>query len=140
MKNIILKGLVASLVFFILGWFVYGILLDSVMNEHMNPDMDAIMRPDDGMIWWAMILGNLGLGFLLAYILVKAKVRSFWCHVQTGAIMGLLYVIAVDFMNYSMMNLATFSWLIIDVVIMVVLVTLMAAAASLVGNPKEGVE
>lgn len=137
MRNIILKGIVASAVFFILGWLVYGILLDEVMNEHMNPALDAIMRPDDGMIWWAMILGNLGLGFLLAYIFVKAKVRGFWGHVQTSAIIGLFYAIAVDFMNYSMMDMATFSWLIVDVVIMIVLMALMGAAASLVGNPKE---
>ena len=66
-KNRLLATLVGFVVFFLLGWLVYGMLL---MDFYANNAGSAtgVMRAEDEMIWWALILGNLFQTYLLVYI------------------------------------------------------------------------
>ena len=58
----ILRGtLFGGIAFFFLGWLVWGILL---MNYTMENSNTALNRPDNEMIWWALILSNLVLAAL----------------------------------------------------------------------------
>jgi hypothetical protein len=51
--------------------------------------------------WWAMIVGNLAGGFLLAYIMGKANVSSVAGGVATGLVVGLLMSLSFDLIMYG---------------------------------------
>ena len=70
LQKTIVGGIVGGILYFFLGYLVYGLLLKSFFEKNgMAVDMDK-------MVWWAMIVGNLAGGFLLAYILGKANASS----------------------------------------------------------------
>jgi len=53
----ILRGaLFGGIVYFLLGWLVWGILLMDFFSASMN---QCASRPDSEMVWWAIILSNL---------------------------------------------------------------------------------
>jgi hypothetical protein len=63
------------------------------------------MRGDDHMIWWALIVGNLLLGFVLSYVLVKSNVSSAGGGASTGAVLSLLISAAFNCVNYAFMDM-----------------------------------
>jgi hypothetical protein len=56
-KKLFMGTIVGGIACFFLGWVVYGMLLMETMAAYSNP---SIMRAGTDMVWWAMILGNLG--------------------------------------------------------------------------------
>jgi len=59
----VLRGtLFGGIAFFFLGWLVWGMLLASTMETMYNTTLN---RPDNEMIWWAMIASNLVLALLV---------------------------------------------------------------------------
>jgi hypothetical protein len=70
----IIKGSVFSgIAFFFLGWLVWGILLAGMMESMYNP---ALNRPENEMIWWAMIVSNLTLALMVTLVLNWASAKS----------------------------------------------------------------
>ena len=85
-KKRIMATLAGFVVFFLLGWLLYGMLL---MDFFMNNAGSAtgVMRADTEMVWWALILGNVFQAYLLVYILGKwANVTSFSAGLQAGGL------------------------------------------------------
>lgn len=99
----IVGGLLGGVVYFFTGWLVWGILLMDHMSKHATNA--SAFRSDDNMIFWAMIIGNICLGFLIAYILHVAKVKSARSGAIIGAICGALMTAAFDFNIYAQMDL-----------------------------------
>jgi hypothetical protein len=64
-NKILLGGITGGVVLFLLGWIICGLLLINYTIANYNQCMN---RPMQEMIWWALILSNLALGFLLATI------------------------------------------------------------------------
>ena len=65
-KNFLIGGLVGGVVYFLLGWLFYGNLMHQYFADHPGTatNVDRVM---DQFEWWALGLGNLLFGFLLAY-------------------------------------------------------------------------
>jgi hypothetical protein len=121
----ILRGSVfGGIVFFILGWLVYGILLKDFMAANSN---NCAARPDTEMIWWAMILSNLFLGLLVTLVLKWSGAKSIVDGIKTGALFGLLFTLAMDLMMYSMTTMYNFTALIVDVIVMAILIGIVGA-------------
>jgi hypothetical protein len=97
-SRFLLAGIVAGVVYFLLGWVVYGMLLTSYMTDNTLP---GSMRAENEMIWWALILGNLASGFLLAYILGKAGASTVASGAVIGLVVGLLMALAFDLTMYG---------------------------------------
>lgn len=90
-----LGGIVGGIVYFILGYLFYGLLLKSFFDQNGMPtDMSK-------MVWWAMIVANLIMGFLFSYILGKAKVSSMGSGAGIGFVVGLLMALGYDLMMYA---------------------------------------
>ena len=123
----ILKGTVfGGIAFFFLGWLVWGMLLAGIMQDMYNT---ALNRPENEMIWWAMILSNLLLALLITLVLNWAGAKNWLDGLKTGAIVGALYSLIVDLGLHSMTT--TFNGL-SGIVVDVVTYTILTAIIGLV--------
>jgi len=94
-QKLILGGIVGGVVFFLLGWLLFGTLFKDFFTENGGTAMK------DPPVFWALILGNLFLGFLLAYILGRANVGSAGGGAGTGFVVGLLMSAGVNLIMYA---------------------------------------
>lgn len=127
-NKILLGGITAAVTFFLLGWLIYGILLMDFMQSNSDQSM---MKAEEDMVWWAMILSNLASGFLIAFVLSWADVKNCTNGAKYGAIIGLLMAFAVDLSFYSMSNMFySFTPVIVDTLVSGVLWAIAGAAAA----------
>ncbi|HOO99008.1 MAG TPA: hypothetical protein PLV06_11595 [Bacteroidales bacterium] len=96
----ILRGTIfGAIVYFFVGWLIYGILLMDFFSADAN---QCANRPEGEMIWWAMILSNLAGSLLLTLILYWKKARGIVDGLITGAIFGALFTTTIDMSFWSM--------------------------------------
>lgn len=98
-KRTLIGGMAGGVAFFFLGWLVYGILLMSFYEANGN---QTINRPDDEMIWWALITSNLLSGFLLAVVFDWTNTTDPMEGMKKGAILGFLMSASFDLSMFSM--------------------------------------
>lgn len=96
----ILRGTVlGGIAFFLLGFLMWGVLLANFSMANYDQE---IYRPNEDMIWWAMIVSNLVLALLLTLILKWAGAKNWKDGLKLGAIFGVLYALSIDLGMYSM--------------------------------------
>ena len=115
-NKFLVGGIIGGVANFLLGWVVWGMLLMNFMKEHTSELGKSVMRPDDQMIWGALIAGNLLFGFLLSYILNKAGVMSAGAGAFTGAVIGLLFSATINCFNYAFMDMSDMTAMGVDLV------------------------
>jgi len=93
-QKLITGGIVGGIALFLLGWVFFGILLKDFFADNGSP-------ASANMVWWALALGNLLLGFLLAYVLSKANIRSAGTGAATGLVVGLLMSAGFNLIRYA---------------------------------------
>jgi len=91
-QKFIVGGIVGGIVLFLLSWVFFGMLFKDTFPQPTN------------MIWWALILGNLILGFLISYILGKANASSAGSGAGIGFTVGLLMSVGVTLIDYATSN------------------------------------
>ena len=101
-SKIILGGIAGAVAFFFLGWLVYGIILNDFMEANFN---NCAARPMDDMVWWAIILSNLCMGFLIALVFAWANLKKVMNGVIIALILGFLVAASMDLSMYSMSTL-----------------------------------
>ena len=99
-KKTLTGGIAGGILFFLLGWLVYGILLMCFMNQHPG-SIGNVNRSDTDMQMGYIFAGSILQGFLLAYILVKANISSVAGGFITGAIIGFLIAASFDLTMYG---------------------------------------
>jgi len=97
-QKFIVAGIAGGIVNLLLGWLIYGMLLKEFMASNMQ---SGLMRSDSDMIWWALIVGNLAFGFLLAYVIGKSATTSAGQGAGVGFIVGLLVCLGYDLIMYA---------------------------------------
>lgn len=114
-KKLLMGTVVGGISYFILGFLIYGMALESTMASYSN---SACMRPMEQMVWWAMIVGNLGFASALSYVFLRAgNVNTFGSGLQTGGVIAFLMILSVDLMMYSTTSLMTDTMgIVIDVI------------------------
>lgn len=114
-SKLLAGGLAGGVVFFFMGWLVWGILLHDYSTSAFN---QCSARPMNEMVWWALILSNLLTGLLIAYVFSLAKTKGIREAALTGAVLGLLISSTIDLGNYSMTTLYNnLSAILVDVLI-----------------------
>lgn len=127
-NKFLVGGIIGGIANFLLGWLVWGTLLMSFMQGHTTASGKAAMRTDENMIWWALIVANLLLGFLISYILNKAGVMSASAGAAIGAVVGLLMSASIDLFNYAFMDLSdSMITIIVDVLASIVVTAIVGA-------------
>lgn len=132
-KKLLIGGIAGGIVFFLLGWLVYGTLLTDFMRH--NPGKIGLTgrnEPD----YLYLIIGQLLYGFLLAYIFLKANVSSIAGGIVMGAVVGGLMAAAVDFTMYGTTIILSKKVVLADVVVAAVMAAIAGAVIAAVTGKK----
>jgi hypothetical protein len=105
-KKFLIGGLVGGIVYFFLGYLLYGKLLSDFFHSNAGT-ATGVDKPMDQFEWWALILGNVLSGCLLSYVFVKSNITSPGTGLLTGGVIGLLVAAGYDLVSYSVSNLMT---------------------------------
>lgn len=111
-QKILIGTLVAGVSTFFLGWLIYGMMINTFMQENCN---NSLSLPMDQMVWWALIASNLVSGLLLSIVLDWSGSTTMAAGIKVGAIVGLLSALAFDLGLYSMTTMFNnFTVIIVD--------------------------
>jgi hypothetical protein len=112
-KKLLTGTIAGGIVFFLLGWLVYGILLANFMHHHVGYAGTVIEKKDMDYVFLAA--GQLLMGALLAWIFIKAGINTLAGGLVAGAVIGLLLSSAVDFTMYGTTNVLSKTGILADV-------------------------
>lgn len=110
----LIGGLIAGLVAFFLGWLVFGILLDSWYESNMT-HYEGLEKAEP--IMWSLVIANIALGFLLAYVMNASNANSIAKGFTCGFIVFLLLQLGFNMFMYSFMNMMNLQTALVDVAI-----------------------
>lgn len=113
----IVAGLIGGVVYFLLGWLFYGILLADFFAENTGT-AGNVMRPEDEMIMWALLLGNLLWGYFIAYVFNQwAQITTWDGGAKAGALIGVLVMMSLGLIWYGTSTIGTELSGFVDVVV-----------------------
>ncbi|MBK5272263.1 MAG: hypothetical protein JJE22_14740 [Bacteroidia bacterium] len=135
-QKFLVGGIVGGIVYFLLGWLIYGMLLRDFMSNNMSAP--GIMKADADMIWWALIVGNILMGFLVTYVLSKAKATSAGAGAGVGFVLGLLMSLSYDLIMFATSNvMSSLKGLAVDVAVSAVMSAIVGAViGAILGGKK----
>jgi hypothetical protein len=119
-NKFLLSGIAASLVFFLAGYLVFGVLLSDFMKNHAGTATNVAKSSSEYMLWLIGV-ANVLYGFLLAYVFQRAGVSSIGGGFTMGATIGLLTSASTDCITYATSNISTGPGLFADVVAFAIL-------------------
>ena len=94
-KKFTIGTLVGGIVFFLLGYLLYGMLLASFFKQHSTA-VAGSMKTMEEFVWWALILSNLAWGALLTYIFLKiGNIQSFGSGARLGLTIGFFMALVI---------------------------------------------
>ena len=128
-KKWVIGGITGGVLSFLLGWLIYGMLLKSFMEGHTGV-AGNIMRAEPDFLYLA--IGNLAMGFAVAYVLLKANVSSMAGGFITAGIFGLLISIGYDCMIYATTTVISKTAMAADVAASTVMTAVVGAVVAMV--------
>ena len=96
----LIGGVIGGIVYFLLGWLVFGILLSDSMEGNC-------MRPHDGILPLWIFIGNVFTGLMLSYVFTRMGINSLSSGATAGAIIGALTAIGMDCLMYGTTTMIT---------------------------------
>ncbi|MFK7846265.1 MAG: hypothetical protein AB8G77_13290 [Rhodothermales bacterium] len=128
-NKILIAGLVGGIVSFLTGFLIWGIALASFAEANAGP---ASGVTKEGMDFWAIILGSLAGGMMIAVIFGR------WAHIKTaktgataGALIGILIGININFIMFGTTFITTLPLAIVDSIAYAVLYAIIGAVVGL---------
>lgn len=128
-KKVLTAGTVGGVLFFLLGWLVYGILLKDYFLKN-NGSAGNLDRPEIIMV--TVLLGSLLQGYLYSYVFNRASVTSLKDGMITGGILGFLISSAFDCMMYGTTLILSKHSLVGDIIASTAIATVVGAVMGLV--------
>jgi hypothetical protein len=113
-NKFLIGGIIGGIVYFLLGYLVFGLLLNDFMANNMGT-ATGVMKADKDFVWWALIVGNLFSGLAFSYILSKAGVSSAGAGAGIGLVAGLLICAGFDFIWLGVNNIFTLKGILADI-------------------------
>ncbi len=113
LKKLLLATLAGGVTIFVLGYLLYGMLLENYFQGQMS---SGVMKEEPDMLFLA--LGNLFGALLLVYIFMKwAAISTFRTGLEAGLIIGLLIALMWDLTMYAVANMGTLQGALVDVLV-----------------------
>ena len=105
LARVLAATVAGGIAFFILGFVIYGLVLDPMlMKPNMNPDAAKLMKDPPAFV--PLVLANLVSALLLAYIFDRwAGIRTFVGGISGGAVVFFLISLSFQLMFAAFMNL-----------------------------------
>lgn len=114
-KKLLMGTMVGGLTFFVLGFLIYGLALESFMEEHAG-SATGVSR-GEAMIWWSLLLANFASGAFYTYVFLKlSNITSFGSGFSAAATMGIMIAASVDFVMYGTSNMMDLTATLVDIV------------------------
>lgn len=98
----LIGALIAGVCFWLLGFLMYGLLLASMMSEY-----NTIERPSEEVMMVHLVLGNLIIGFLMAWLWSRMSITTFSRGLSSGALIGLLVGVGTNLIMHATTTLWT---------------------------------
>lgn len=115
--KMIIATLVGFVFSFLLGWVVFGMLLDPYYQSQMI-DYPGLMRGHEDMRLYGIALAQLSWSFLFAFIFDRwANIRTFGAGLTGGFIIFLFAYGGYDLMMWSSMNIAKWQFYAVDILV-----------------------
>jgi len=130
-KKLFIGGIVGGILYFFLGWLVYGKLMAGFFTEHPG-EVAMVERAQNDMQFLYIALGSLFQGFLLAFIFVKGNVGTVISGFITGGVVGGLSVAGMDCIMYGTTKMISKMTMAGDIVADVVMSAVIGAIVALV--------
>ena len=116
-KKFVIGTLVGGISFFFLGYLIYGLALASFFSQHTIA-VSGSAKTMNEIVWWALILGNLASGALLAYIFLKlGNITSFGSGAGTAVAIGFFVTLSMDLIRFATSNTFDLTAMFADVVV-----------------------
>ena len=129
-NKLLLGALAGGVTYFLLGYILYGNLLAGFFASNAGTAQGAAKAPEE-MVMWALVVGNLVNGLLLAVIYERwANIRTFATGAKAGAVIGLLMALAFDLIMFGTSNVMTLTASLVDPLVYAVI---SAVAGGVVG-------
>ena len=118
-KNLLIGTLVGGVAFFLLGYLLYGLLLEGYFMSNMG-SAKGVMKANPN--FPVLILGNLIGAFLLTYIFDHwAGIKTFLTGAKAGALIALLMALSFNLINFATANVMTMNTAIVDGLVQMVM-------------------
>lgn len=119
-KKFLTGTLVGGIVFFFLGYLIYGMAMADFFTAHTVTT--SAMRSMEEIVWWALIVGNLAGGAMLTYIFLKwANVSSFGSGASAAAAIGFFLALNMDMIRFATAGTFDLTGALTNVVLLTVL-------------------
>jgi hypothetical protein len=120
-KKFLIGTLVGGIVLFLLGYLLYGMLLMNFFTQHSHAPAGAERAMSD-LVWWGLIVGNLGTGALLTYVILKlGNVNSFGSGAGIGLAVGFFSSLGNDLVRYATENASDLHGVCADIAVFTVM-------------------
>ena len=121
----------ATVTGFLLGWLIFGILLDSFYKSQMTAGAAALMKDPPDM--WAMIVMNVSYAVLLVYIFhAWAGITTFIKGFTAGITIFFLVMVGFDIGMYGFSTIFTLTLSIVDIIANTILGGIVGGVAGLI--------
>ena len=130
-KKLLIGGIVGGILFFGLGYLIYGNLLVGFMQKHPGT-ATGVDRTMDDIQFLYLAIGNLAMGFLLAYIFVKSNVSSMGGGLVTGGVVGALVTVGVDCVMYATTHVISKTAMAADVAATTIMCAIVGAVVGMI--------
>lgn len=128
-NKILVAGLIGGIVAFILGWLVYGMALSGFFQAN-HGSATGVDRAPEEMVFWAMIVGHLAIGYLLAIIYGRwANISTPETGAKAGAVLGALMGL-IALIDYGVSNVSNLNAILANVVVEAVILAIVGAAVA----------
>jgi hypothetical protein len=122
----LISGIVAGVVTFFVGYLIYGIIMADYFAAAM-PSIPGLLK--EPMELWAIGVGNLIWGILLAWLLNTAGIASASRGAIFAAIAFFLFTLGSWLIAFGQMNMYSLPWLFIDSLCSAIMMATGGAAA-----------
>jgi len=127
-KKLILATLAGSVVQFLLGWLIYGLLLADFMNSNTTHFEGLMKDMNSGSFIILVFISGLMMSFLITFIFQRwAKFDNFLKGLTGGMFLGFFMALTYDLFSLAAMNMITVSTMIVDVIANTVVVGIVGA-------------
>lgn len=130
-RKFLIGTITGGIVYFLLGFVVYALLLDSFFESHSGTASGVEKTLE--MQYWPLFIGNLAQAALLSYVFVKwAHIKTFSTGLSAGLVIGFLMMLGHNLIQYDTTNIMDLTGHIAEVVAYTIITALVGGVVGAV--------